>query len=189
MREDTPVEMFDGIWVKAAVPGTMFAVSVPLALKIETGLYLLWPIAYLGIALFYAIRRIGRPPRPHSWCARAIVESTEISQAAWFKSFEQRFPSPSGWRPLDVQELRLAGTGLRLLDYADVEIPVPMALGDYLRYMLSEVNVDSAIARGDDSVEKAREWCQRTLAAVFRGGEVTVVFRGYLATLAPTGGG
>ncbi|WP_433430770.1 class I SAM-dependent methyltransferase [Nonomuraea sp. CA-141351] len=109
--------------------------------------------------------------------------------AAWFKSFEQRFPSPPGWRPLAVQELALAGTGLRLLDHTDVEIPVPMTLGDYLRYVLGQVNVDGAIARGDVSAEQARDWCHRTLAEVFRNGEVTVVFPGYLATLAPTGGG
>lgn len=107
--------------------------------------------------------------------------------AAWFTSFEQRFPSPPGWRPLAVQELPLAGTGLRLLDYTDVEIPVPMTLGDYLRYVLGQVNVDSAIARGDDSAEQARDWCHRTLAEVFRSGELTVLFRGYLVKLARTG--
>lgn len=107
--------------------------------------------------------------------------------AAWFESFEQRFPSPPGWRPLAVQQLPLIGAGLRLLDYADVEIAVLMTLGDYLRYVLGEAGVDSAIVRGD-SAEQARDWCRRTLAEVFQGGDVTVVFPGYLATLAPTGG-
>ncbi|MFC5824000.1 class I SAM-dependent methyltransferase [Nonomuraea insulae] len=105
--------------------------------------------------------------------------------ATWFTSFERRFPSPPGWRPLAVQELPLAGTGLRLLDHTDVEIPIPMTLDDYLRYVLGEVSVDSAIARGDESAEQARDWCRRTLAEVFRSGEMTVVFRGYLAMLAP----
>ncbi|MEO3883919.1 methyltransferase domain-containing protein [Nonomuraea sp. B5E05] len=117
--------------------------------------------------------------------------------AAWFESFEQRFPSPPGWRPLAVQHLPLLAAGLRLLDYADVEIALPMTLGDYLRYVLGEVAVDSqgevavdsAIARGDDSVEQASDWCRRTLAEVFRGGDLTVVLRGYLATRAPAGGG
>ncbi|WP_433515917.1 class I SAM-dependent methyltransferase [Nonomuraea sp. CA-143628] len=107
--------------------------------------------------------------------------------AAWFTSFEQRFPSPPGWRPLAVPELPLAERGLRLLDYSDIEIPIPMTLGDYLRYVLGQVNVDSAIARGDDSAEQARDWCHRTLAEIFRSGELTVLFRGYLTTLAPTG--
>ncbi|QFY10730.1 methyltransferase domain-containing protein [Nonomuraea phyllanthi] len=103
----------------------------------------------------------------------------------WFEEFRRRFPSPGGWRPLAVEELPLAGTGLRLLDHGDVEIPVPMALDDYLRYVLSEAGVDSAIACGAVTAGQARDWCRRTLAEVFRGGERAVVFRGYLATLAP----
>ncbi|KAB8195138.1 methyltransferase domain-containing protein [Nonomuraea phyllanthi] len=105
--------------------------------------------------------------------------------AASFEEFRRRFPSPGGWRPLAVEELPLAGTGLRLLDHGDVEIPVPMALDDYLRYVLSEAGVDSAIACGAVTAGQARDWCRRTLAEVFRGGERAVVFRGYLATLAP----
>ncbi|MGW3347783.1 class I SAM-dependent methyltransferase [Nonomuraea rubra] len=108
---------------------------------------------------------------------------TGSALAAWFASFEQRFPSPPGWRQLAIQELSVVQTGLDLLDYTDVEIPIRMTLSDYLRYVLAEVNVDSAIARGDVSAEQARDWCHRTLAEVFRNGEETVVFRGYLATL------
>ncbi|MFI6600254.1 TMEM175 family protein [Nonomuraea sp. NPDC050536] len=58
MRDSTPKELFDGIWVKAALPGSMFAVSVPLALVVQSTVYLLWPVVYLGIALFYSIRRV-----------------------------------------------------------------------------------------------------------------------------------
>lgn len=59
-----------------------------------------------------------------------------------------------------------------------------MGLDAYLRYMLSEVNVDNAIARGACSAEEARDWCRRTLRAVFADGEVTVVIPGYVAALA-----
>ena len=103
--------------------------------------------------------------------------------AAWFTSFEQRFPWPPGWQPLDVRELPLAAYGLRLLDYADVETRLPMTFDAYLRYMLSETNVDNAIARGACSAEEARDWCQQTLKAVFADGEMTVVIPGYIATL------
>ncbi|NJP97716.1 hypothetical protein HCN51_51260 [Nonomuraea sp. FMUSA5-5] len=51
--------MFSGIWIKVALPGAMFAVSVPLALIIETGVHLLWPSVYLAIALFSIGRRIA----------------------------------------------------------------------------------------------------------------------------------
>ena len=59
-----------------------------------------------------------------------------------------------------------------------------MGFDAYLRYMLSEVNVDDAIARGACSAEEARDWCGATLNAVFADGEVTVVIPGYVATLA-----
>jgi SAM-dependent methyltransferase len=108
--------------------------------------------------------------------------------AAWFTSFEQRFPWPPGWQPLDVHELPLAAYGLRLLDYTDVETRLPMTFDAYLRYMLSEVNVDSAIVRGACSAEEARDWCRGTLEAVFADGEVTVVIPGYVATFAVAAG-
>jgi SAM-dependent methyltransferase len=106
--------------------------------------------------------------------------------ACWFAAFEQRFPWPPGWQPLDVRELPLARYGLRLLDYTDVETRLPMAFDAYLRYMLSEVNVDDAITRGDYSAEEARDWCRTTLEPVFANGELTVVIPGYIATLALT---
>jgi hypothetical protein len=35
--------------------------------------------------------------------------------AAWFASFEQQFPSPPGWQPVDMRELPIGGYGLRLI--------------------------------------------------------------------------
>ena len=113
---------------------------------------------------------------------RRSVSGQEL--ADWFASFEQRFPWPPGWQPFDVRELPLDAYGLRLLDYADIETRLPMAFDAYLRYMLSEVNVDDAIARGACSAEEARDWCRETLEPVFADGEVTVVIPGYIATLA-----
>ncbi len=105
--------------------------------------------------------------------------------AGWFASFEQQFPWPA-WQPLDVRELPLAACGLRLLDYADVEIGLPVTFEAYVRYMLSEVNVDHAIARGVWTAGQARDWCQTTLRPVFADGDVTVVIPGYVATLGRT---
>jgi SAM-dependent methyltransferase len=103
----------------------------------------------------------------------------------WFDSFEQRFPWPPGWQPVDVRQLPLVAYGLRLLDYTDVETRLPMTFDSYLRYMLSETNVEDAVARGACSAEEARDWCQGTLRAVFADGESTVVIPGHVATLAP----
>jgi SAM-dependent methyltransferase len=109
--------------------------------------------------------------------------------AVWFASFEQRFPWPPGWQPFDVRELPLAGYGLRLLDYADVETRLPMTFDAYLRYMLSETNAEDAIASGACSADEARDWCRETLKPVFADGEVTVVIPGYVATLVLAAGG
>jgi SAM-dependent methyltransferase len=102
----------------------------------------------------------------------------------WFASFEQRFPPPSGWQRLDVRELPLAGYGLQLLDFTGVETRLPMDSEAYLRYMLSEVNIENAITSGACSPEEARDWCRTTLEAVFADGPVTVVIPGHVATLA-----
>jgi len=102
----------------------------------------------------------------------------------WFASFEQRFPWPPGWEPLEARELPLAAYGLQLLDFTDVETRLPMDVDAYLRYALSETNVEHSIASGACSQEEARDWCQTTLEPVFADGPVTVVISGHVATLA-----
>ncbi|BBH70190.1 hypothetical protein ACTI_68750 [Actinoplanes sp. OR16] len=103
--------------------------------------------------------------------------------ADWFGAFEQRFPWPAGWRPLDPRELSLAACGLRLLEYTDIELRLPTSFDDYLRYTVSGINVDSAVTRGSCTPEQARAWCRETLAPVFAAGDLTVVIPAYLATL------
>ena len=102
----------------------------------------------------------------------------------WFASFEQRFPWPPGWEPLDPRELPLAAYGLQLLDFTEVETQLPMDADAYLRYALSETNVENSIATGACGPEEARDWCQTTLESVFTNGPVTVVIDGHVATLA-----
>jgi SAM-dependent methyltransferase len=109
------------------------------------------------------------------------VDGDELE--TWFASFEQRFPWPPGWEPFEIRELPLDDYGLRLLDYTDAETRLPMTFDAYLRYMLSEVNVDAAIADGNCDPEEARDWCRETLGPVFADGELTVVIPGYIATL------
>ena len=103
--------------------------------------------------------------------------------AGWFDSFEQRFPWPPGWEPLDPRELAMGSWGLRLLDYTDVEARLPMTFDAYLRYMLSETNAEHAIASGTHSADEVRDWCQETMNEVFANGEVTAIITGYVAKL------
>jgi SAM-dependent methyltransferase len=102
----------------------------------------------------------------------------------WFASFEQRFPWPTDWQPLDARELPLAAYGLQLLDFIDVETRLSMDVDAYLRYALSETNVEHSIATGSCGQDEVRDWCHTTLESVFAAGPVTVVIRGQVATLA-----
>jgi SAM-dependent methyltransferase len=101
----------------------------------------------------------------------------------WFTSFEQRFPWPADWQPLDVRELPLADYGLQLLDLTAVETRLPMDLDAYLRYMLSETNVEDSIASRACSPDEARDWCRTTLEPVFADGPLTVLIPGHVAML------
>jgi hypothetical protein len=93
----------------------------------------------------------------------------------------------TGWQPIEVRELPLRVHGLRLVDYTDVETRLPMSFDAYLRYVLSEVNVDYAIQHGACSAEEAHDWCYETLRPVFADGDITVVIPGYVATIGVTG--
>lgn len=113
--------------------------------------------------------------------------ATGDTLARWFAEFERRYPWPGGWRPLDPRVLPLAGHGLRLAGYEDFDMHLPMTLDAYLRYVLSEVNVDSSVASGLSTADEARDWCRATLEPVFAHGDVTVVIPGYLAVIVPLG--
>ena len=116
---------------------------------------------------------------------RRSTSGDELSK--WYDAYEQRFPASPGWRPLDPRTLPLAAHGLSLLDYAEVETPLPMNLDAYLRYVLSESGVYDAVARGVCSDDAARDWCGETLTPLFSDGELTVIFPGYIATIALSG--
>jgi SAM-dependent methyltransferase len=107
--------------------------------------------------------------------------------ARWFATFEQQFPPvAAGWLPIEVHKLPLPVYGLQLLDHTDVETRLPMGFEAYLRYVLSEVNVHSAVQHGACSAEEAHDWCHERLQAVFADGDVTVVIPGYVATIGHT---
>jgi SAM-dependent methyltransferase len=90
----------------------------------------------------------------------------------WFGEFEQRYPWPAGWRPLDPRTLPVR---TRRRDHTDFELRTPMTLDDYLRYTVSGINVDTP--------EEAAVWCRETLTPIFAGETLTVLIPGYLATL------
>lgn len=96
----------------------------------------------------------------------------------WFDEFKRRYPSPLA-QPIVPNALPLASHGLRLARDESFTIGLDLDPDFYLEYVLTETNVASAVRAGVPPGE-IRDWCSRTLAAVFptRG---EVLFRAYLA--------
>ncbi|MGD0484557.1 MAG: methyltransferase domain-containing protein [Gemmatimonadales bacterium] len=113
---------------------------------------------------------------------RRLRGSTRLAE--WFAAFERRYPAPPDY-DLDVRALGYGPAGLQLEAYKEVEVAVPMTLGSYLPYALSETNVESAITRGEPE-EEIREWCRGTLEKVFGGATLDVLFDAYFAVVART---
>jgi SAM-dependent methyltransferase len=99
--------------------------------------------------------------------------------AAWFDEFEDRYPYPPGYA-LDVQALDFAHAGLRLAAYEPFEVALPLTLDAYVEYVLSEANVERAVAAGTTEAEIAA-WCRERLAPVFGSASLAVLFTGYVA--------
>lgn len=97
----------------------------------------------------------------------------------WFTTFESRYPSPPDYE-LDVKGLPYGRFCLRLEFYEELEIAMPMSLNGYFRYVMSEANVEWGISRGLPEQE-IRDWCRVTLAEVFRGDVLEVLFASYVA--------
>lgn len=97
----------------------------------------------------------------------------------WYAEFKRRWTSPEGYA-LDVQRLSYQTYGLRLTVYQPLEVAVPMTPESYLLYVMSETNVEQAVARGE-SEDAIREWCQATLAEIFNDNPREVLFDAYFA--------
>jgi SAM-dependent methyltransferase len=99
--------------------------------------------------------------------------------AAWFAEFEKRYPYPPGYA-MDIQALDFAHVGLRLAAHEPFEIAVALTMDAYLAYVLSEANVERAVASGTAEGDIAA-WCRERLAAVFGSAGLAVLFTGYVA--------
>ena len=98
--------------------------------------------------------------------------------AAWFEAFEQRYPFPPGYA-LDVCAIDYASAGLRLAEYERFEVGVTVTPEAYLAYVLTESNVELAVAAGTPE-PAIRDWCAAGLAPVFAGRALEILFEGYI---------
>ncbi|MGB7159315.1 MAG: methyltransferase domain-containing protein, partial [Tepidisphaeraceae bacterium] len=109
--------------------------------------------------------------------ARRFADAPELD--AWFDAFETRYPFPPGYA-LDVQGLPYGRFGLRLDAHEPFEVSLPMTRDAYLRYAMSETNVEQAIGSAAPEHD-IRAWCAQTLSAFFAEGRRDIVFTGYVA--------
>ncbi len=99
----------------------------------------------------------------------------------WFSDFLARYPKQVGAaRPLDPELLAAVATGFRLVSGEEFEVALRLDPAAYCDYVLTETNVEFAVASGEDRHE-IRAWVESTLAGVFEDEARDVLFNGYLA--------
>jgi ubiquinone/menaquinone biosynthesis C-methylase UbiE len=99
--------------------------------------------------------------------------------ASCFLSFEQRFPWPKGY-PLNLQFLPYQEHALALALYEEFVVELPMSADAYIRYIMSETNVEAAIANGTSEGD-ARDACRSAFGPLLVREPLTVRFRAVLA--------
>jgi hypothetical protein len=116
-----------------------------------------------------------------------LVGSSHLD--AWFDTFMARYPPPaSRGHALSPTILATVARGFRLARGEHFEIGLRIAPEAYVSYVLTETNVQEAVA-GGRPLDDIRAWCADTLAPVFDGRAHEVLFRGYVAMLLPAGSG
>jgi SAM-dependent methyltransferase len=96
----------------------------------------------------------------------------------WFASLEDRYPFPPGYR-FDLAGLNDDRAGLRIDRRRDFVISLPLTAATYLEYVLTEANVEQAIAAGARA-EEIGEWCRAGLVPIFGARARNVQFEGYV---------
>jgi SAM-dependent methyltransferase len=112
---------------------------------------------------------------------RRLVDDPRLDR--WFASFERRYPFPPGYA-MDVTELPFTDAGLRLVRHEEFQVSVPMTGEAYEAYVMSETNVERAVADGAPEGEIAA-WCRQTLGEIFERGARDVLFDAYVAYVRP----
>jgi SAM-dependent methyltransferase len=98
---------------------------------------------------------------------------------AWFAEFERRYPPEPGY-DLDVRQIDYERAGLRLEAFAPVEVAVPLTIGQYVPYAMSETGVELAVARGMREAD-IEAWCTASLAGILDDDPRDVLFDAYVA--------
>ena len=111
---------------------------------------------------------------------RRLLDDNRLD--AWYAAFERRYPPKPGY-DLDVRALPFDRFGLRLDRLDALEVAVPMTFASYLRYVMSESGVQTAISQGAEEAG-IRRWCESTLAGVLDDTPRDVLFDAYVGYVA-----
>lgn len=102
---------------------------------------------------------------------------------AWFDEFLSRYPMPAGEaRLLNPKSIAALARGFDVLAAEEFEMEASMDVLAYSAYLMTETNVAAAIRRGgaDSGI---RRWLHDSLAPIFGGAALDVVFPGYVICL------
>jgi ubiquinone/menaquinone biosynthesis C-methylase UbiE len=102
----------------------------------------------------------------------------DASSDSRFRSFEQRFPWPSGY-PMDLARLPYTAHGLSLAFCDTFVVEISMSADEYLEYVMGETNVEAAISEGLSEFD-ARDACRMLFEPLFTGGSRNVGFNSVL---------
>jgi ubiquinone/menaquinone biosynthesis C-methylase UbiE len=140
--------------------------------------------------LSQALEEIARVLRPNGSLflydfstGRSFRDSDRLDQ--WFDTFLNRFPpAKDSWKEITAQLLQREAGRLQLQSFQPFETELTYHVDSYIDYLMTETNVAQAIENGQTEYE-IRTWCRRTLAEVFGQENEALLFRGYVAHLAP----
>ncbi len=173
---------------RSVAPGAAFVVgnaeAIPLRARSVDVITAAGALNYVDLARFF--REAARVLVPDGVVVvydfgpgKSFPESERLDE--WFDAFSIRYPWPAAEAvELDPERLAAPGIGFRLDAGEHFEIPIPLAAGFYLEYMMTETNVASAIRRGVPEGE-IRSWCAASVRRVWSRPEEEVIFRGYYA--------
>jgi ubiquinone/menaquinone biosynthesis C-methylase UbiE len=179
-------------YAQAMIPKANFVQGVAEALPFERAAF---DIVTAAGSLNYAdvnaaLREVSRALAPGGYFAPYDFSTGQVSvgdslSAECFDAFERTFPWPPGYQ-LDLGALPYCEHGLTLVEHVAFPIDLEMKQADYIRYLMSETNVESAVS-SEMSDDDARDACLRTFRPLFSIESRLVTFRVVLALVKAVG--
>ena len=103
----------------------------------------------------------------------------------WYQNqYLANFPKPprneTVWEQEDIQP------GFSLIKQTVCEMPYDFVMDSFIRFMMTQTNINSKIESGYMTEEEVTDWMRETLSPIFRGRRQTLIFDGYYQILLNT---